>query len=97
MICDFCNGTPIEWCYPATDFAIEFDGVMMPFDLGSFGGWAACQLCHEAIERDGVLGSSQRTVRSMGDIVSAPVCQMVLDLHKKFFAHRTGPPTPYKE
>jgi hypothetical protein len=47
VICDFCSSPDVRWSYTAEDFVI----VEPRIEWGSRGGWAACDTCHDFIEK----------------------------------------------
>jgi hypothetical protein len=55
-VCDFCSATDPVWVYPAREFAI------MAYAWGSGGGWAACGLCADHVERGDWEALAERAV-----------------------------------
>lgn len=62
-VCDFCGSPDVRWTYPARDFAVHEQGLVIteapteittkPFELTqiSDGYWDACPACSALIER----------------------------------------------
>lgn len=100
IVCDFCS-TPATvdtefWSYPAEDFlyTIQQDALGTH---GSKGPWGACEICHELIEEGDHNGLALRSVEK--DVERDPAYKghqhmlfaIAKQMHKDFFAHRTGP------
>lgn len=53
IVCDFCSSPDVLWTYPAHDTVpITVTGKSARIILESVGHWAACQHCHDLIERE---------------------------------------------
>lgn len=94
IVCDFCSSPSPTWRYPARDF----EAWATPTTVGhSAGGWAACDACHDAIERNDRTGLMRRALDSL--IQLHPVMREfrkelepeLTQFHTMFFSHRTGP------
>lgn len=94
LVCDICSKPNPTWSYPTKNFVIDAG----PVDLGSFGGWAACDNCHDAIEKNGMAGSVAATIKSMEETgeYHPAMAGLIVQLHDKFFKNRTGPPERIK-
>lgn len=87
-VCDFCSTPGPRWRYPATSF-IDTVG-----QYGSVEDWAACQRCHDLIEKD-----DERSRRRLVDVsIRSEVVHerrilrpQIMEFHEQFRAHRTGP------
>lgn len=84
IICDFCSSPKVTWRYPARNI------LMTDIQALSVGDWAACDTCHDIIERDGQPGITARTVETFKHNLPG-MDNFILRLHKRFFAERTGP------
>ena len=54
IICDFCSSPKTTWRYPAHDvpaISLGDSQELVEVQLNSKGGWAACDICHDLIER----------------------------------------------
>ena len=70
-VCDFCSAPDVQWSYPARDFIVREEGLVVGIgeseltakefilDQGSHGGWAACPACSALVER----GDRERLAR----------------------------------
>jgi hypothetical protein len=101
MRCDFCSSPTVRWSYPTTNFA----GVNVRAPDGfiwvseSVGGWAACDICHEMIERGERESLAERSVSTLIETnqelrgSEITLKDEIRLLHAKFFAFRTGLPS----
>lgn len=90
-VCDFCMGTPIQWTYPCRNFTHH--GLEVTFK--SSGGWAACSICHDLIERQDRSALAQRSAVCHPDRRNIPLALLtrrVRSLHDTFWVNREGPP-----
>ena len=81
MLCDFCSVHKVTWSYPCKSF------VYIPDLIASEGEWAACDTCHDFIEK----GMNQ--VLAYYAIKKADFeipFEMMLELHDMFRANRIG-------
>lgn len=95
-VCDFCSNPGVAWTYPAEDFD---QLTMMDSEkpgtttYGSMGYWAACEQCHDAIEKsdwEAVLDNAlpiQEATPQERPILS----QLLLSLWRTFDKKRIGP------
>lgn len=96
-VCDFCGWQGVQWTFPARSFEIPTPGPTQ----GSEGDWAACEKCKELVENHDRIGLARRATEASIERqpelrgLTAQVYASVADLHRQFFAHRTGP--PYRE
>ncbi len=94
-ICDLCSEPAVRWSYPARDF-IE-TGVISPSRvllIGSSGGWAACDECHQLIEADDRAALLKRSVENFVAFYGVRPPTLADDIrriHEQFFANRRGP------
>ena len=88
--CDFCTAPDPPWTYPAEDFIIAMpDGP----DVGSEGGWGACEHCHDLIEADDRRGLLMRSALRFAvryQINFSAVVEPIERNQQGFFDHRTG-------
>jgi hypothetical protein len=63
--CDFCSQRPVRWSYPARDFIRKTKIGPHALETGSRGGWAACQECHEIIQRADRGALAKRSARML--------------------------------
>ncbi len=62
IICDFCSAPKAPWVFDAESFvAFKFE----EFDLGSEGGWAACDTCKDFVRSQDIEGLVEHSMRSM--------------------------------
>lgn len=109
LICDFCNAKDPEWAYPVDDFSQD---IVPPeevtpetgqFEWTSRGGWSACQICHELIQREDREALAQRCIDSFTDTVPRDtrirrqVLRRIRALHDEFFVMRSGDPVRDEE
>lgn len=105
-ICDFCNGDPkdypIEWSYDASEMSIELGGLFSMSD----DAWAACEGCHELIEKRDWDELAERCLKiqtaRFGDLLPVPNAWeltkiALIDHFKKFDDHRIGEAIPEAE
>ena len=93
IICDFCSSIPVRWRYPAATFAVSV--VVFADD------WAACDTCHELLERDDRDALLQRSAA----LAPAPLTElpeglrqaMIAPIHREFFKYRHGVGVPHVE
>jgi len=86
--CDFCSSTEIRWRYPTQSFSPGLG-------YESVGDFAACDACHDLIEKDDREGLLTRSVETM-PILPLPrefAEFAVRTIHIGFFNYRTGPAT----
>lgn len=88
-VCDFCSQPGPRWRYPATSFMDTKSG------YGSIEDWAACERCHDLIEKDD--DRSRRRLVDLSIRTEVPYERRVLrpqitEFHDQFRAHRSGPP-----
>ena len=93
MLCDFCLAPNPTWGYPAKDFvdfvAVEGNDVLVST---SDGTWAACEVCHDLIEKGNQAALLSRSLdKLVGQVPMEEARRMVADVHAKFFASRCGP------
>lgn len=87
--CDFCSADDPTWSYDARTF-------VGPHNIGSVTGWAACDICHGAIESN---QWNRLAVRSLhtADIpqptpeIRARLLHDIKALHRQFRKNRIGP------
>jgi hypothetical protein len=91
-ICDFCSSEAVHWRYPARDFAAPG---LLAFFSKSAGDWAACDACHDLIEKDERAALVERVfISAPPDLVTPYAIRFVQDLHASFYTCRTGPAEP---
>ena len=95
--CDFCSASGPAWRYPARSFI----SYCVPNIAGeSVGDWAACEACHALIEANDKRGLAQRSLDELilihpeASTAAAELYENLVDLHRKFFEHRTGTALP---
>ena len=89
--CDFCSSLAPTWRYPCDSFVVDEELT------GSEGDWAACDVCHDAIE---IRDLNKLAYRSLhGGVVlyemfpaaeRAVIEQRLRAYHRSFLAHRRG-------
>lgn len=91
--CDFCSSPDVKWDYPAEDFMVKMPKDA-PADWGSEGGFAACDLCHDLIEKDdrnGLLDRSVKTFVEMYGGIAEPELRVgISKVHDGFWRSRKG-------
>ncbi|MBX9601361.1 MAG: hypothetical protein K2X35_10160 [Bryobacteraceae bacterium] len=95
--CDFCSDLAPAWYYPATDF-VAFE--IGPVVSKSEGSWAACDCCHDLIERGDRAGLAERSASMF--VVANPESAEVIDslrgelkrIHDLFFSNCYGTAQP---
>lgn len=96
--CDFCSAQPVKWRYPARDFTSPTP--LPNLRHGSRGDWAACEKCHEIIQRGDrdalALRSAKRYARTYGlPLNQAPrMARELRAMHDRFWSNREGAPQP---
>jgi hypothetical protein len=97
LLCDFCSALDPAWRYPAQSFV----AYCAPNIAGeSVGDWAACDRCHILIEANDRSGLAQRSVDELiardpeARAAAAVLYEKLAELHREFFAHRSGPAAP---
>jgi hypothetical protein len=95
--CDFCSNPDVRWSYPAESFVVEVGEIgLPPVQLGSRGGWDACDGCHSLIEKTDRGALTERAMVLLG-FPPGPVYQGVMrQIHDLFFKCRRGPATEVK-
>ena len=95
--CDFCSALGPTWRYPARSFLAYY----APNIAGeSVGDWAACDDCYALIEAKDSHGLAQRSLEELlgkhPEVIAAAnaLYEELSALHRKFFQHRIGAPTP---
>ncbi|HEY1437399.1 MAG TPA: hypothetical protein VGG82_07840 [Casimicrobiaceae bacterium] len=94
-ICDFCSAPKVLWRYHAHDFVMDIPEA--PVDWGSDGDWAACDICHELIERDERNGLAYRSALRFAiqhDVEMKLILPRIRDLHTQFWTMRVGKAEP---
>lgn len=102
--CDFCSQRPIRWSYPARPvhlvalLAKQGESALTAVGWNSNDPWAACDPCHDLIERGDRTALRERAVSKFprhGSLLTAAQLRMVLKkAHDGFFGAVTGDPTP---
>ncbi len=87
--CDFCTREDVRWTYPARDFTEKVAGRT----VGSQGGWAACDPCHDLIEADDYDGLATRGegVQFIDGRAPREFVEWIVQRHGNFRANRLGP------
>ena len=85
-VCDFCS-TPdgVQWSYPCRDFPNPLLGT------NSMGGWAACDGCKDAVDRDDRRALADRWLdRNLAEVpLPREVAFIAIrELHDRFFENR---------
>lgn len=85
-VCDFCRSAEVVWLYPCEDFEVPEAA------WASQGAWAACDVCSRLIEGHLWRGLAHRVTVSEPDVQpGTPLWVALMDLHRRFNRHRTGP------
>jgi hypothetical protein len=89
-VCDFCSASRPSWLYPARQFTLA------AYAWGSGGGWAACCMCADLVERSDWPNLAERAVDAnprlfAGDSSTrALAIETARQLHALFRRSRTG-------
>lgn len=81
MKCDFCSNEKVTWSYPCKSFTY-IEGI-----IGSEGAWAACDRCHNMIEKEMHQTLAYYAIKTAGFEIPFSV---MMDLHNMFRANRIG-------
>ncbi|MDQ1584569.1 MAG: hypothetical protein QOF36_2623 [Microbacteriaceae bacterium] len=103
--CDFCSQRPVCWSYPAgrvqvTALLARPKGGLAAVGMNSTTPWAACDPCHDLIERGDRTGLRERSVSMFPHatvLTKAQLRHTIKRAHDGFFEARSGDPTPYEE
>ena len=94
-ICDFCSDPNVSWQYPARSFvAYVLDGIAGE----SVGAWAACDVCHDLIEKDDRSGLAAHSIDSLirvhpeFQVAREELSREMERLHGSFLGSRRGEP-----
>jgi hypothetical protein len=85
--------------YPAHTFDAKMIGGLREVSLEN---WAACDICHSMIQRGDAVALAVRSLNLLlracpeMESNSTEIYGDLSNLHKGFFANRTGGPTPYE-
>lgn len=96
-VCDFCSSPDVRWAFPARPFVKEIDAPGVHVDWGSYGGWAACQECHDLIvagKRDELTARAAAPLVAVTRLPSDFLEARLRELHDKFWSNRNGDPVP---
>lgn len=94
-ICDFCSDPDVRWRYPTRSFWAYIVGSVAG---ESVGDWAACERCHDLIERGNPDSLAAKSVERLIGVhpevreVREDLFREVTRLHRSFFACRSGRP-----
>lgn len=80
--CDFSSDPGPTWRYPCGDFAVPW--------CGSVGDWAACDACHDLIERGVWTAVAGRAVAKYPEALRRGARREVDQIHRLFRKHRIG-------
>lgn len=92
-VCDLCSDPQPVWVYAAEDVAI---GTALGMTHGSIGAWAACDPCHDLIEkgdREGLAQRSEEHLGKMSRVFQGLARQHIRQAHDAFFLARKGTPS----
>ena len=90
-ICDFCSSPLVAWSYDVEDFRVGST------EWGSRGGWAACDDCHDLIEKGDPRALALHSLRTFfttnSQIPDQPevrshVYEHIRTVHGEFWAHK---------
>lgn len=118
--CDFCPTTEgIHWSYPCRDHAqkrehaaalvLQKDGSLdvekNSIDGFSYGGWAACEVCHrlieagkrEALARRSAKMTIAKAAKTNTYFLLSDLTALIRRLHDQFWANREGPPVYHED
>jgi hypothetical protein len=96
--CDFCGASngAVAWSYPCRLIVIQ--GPAGPVGM-SPDAWAACDICHELIERGNRYPLAVRCAEGFDHpelgIPRDVIMKYATYIHNKFFEARSGAATPY--
>lgn len=98
-VCDFCSSPSVAWSYPARDVSVPSAW------WTSRGGWAACDGCHDLIEKGDWSALARKSVDTMvsdshGRVMALPrevVYGAVEALHETFRKARDGEAVPHEK
>lgn len=99
--CDFCSQRPIRWSYPARP--VHLAALLVGRDATKVIGWntndpwAACDPCHDMIERGDRAALLERSVAMFphrSPLTDAQLRMTIKQAHDGFFRAVTGDPTP---
>lgn len=107
-VCDFCNSPLITWAYPCESFSMgvgtqseENLTIKTEKLLNSWGGWAACDVCHELIEASKDRELADRSASQLKEGLAPDefemLSAMLFTMHEQFRQGRKGPATPWKQ
>ena len=94
-LCDLCGELHPTWEFPARDFLVVMEGAIVS---QSVAGWDTCDTCHDLLEAGETEKLATRCLdQYLGEHTDAfldvdSILAMVHDIHRQFFANRTGPP-----
>lgn len=98
QVCDFCSAQPVKWLYPARDFTSPTP--IPNLRHGSRGDWAACDHCHDLIERGDRDGLARHAGKRYVRVYGLPKNQAprlayeLRKMHDRFWSNREGAPQP---
>lgn len=100
-VCDFCSQKPVVWAYPTKDSFLT-GGVLAlgsktkpdkMVTMTSYGWWAACQTCHELIQKGERDTLAQRSADLMDNPLPMKIRMIAIkQAHGAFFDNRTDQP-----
>lgn len=104
-VCDFCSDPDVKWrypCYSHVGLVTDLPGLQL-LDQ-SVGDWAACDTCHDLIERSDRDALAKRTIDGMLEMMRAlpaftairsEVETQVRTIQDRFWSNRDGAPVPF--
>lgn len=105
-VCDFCMSPAITWAYPCESFSMGIATEQRKETLNSWGGWAACDVCHDLIEagEDKERELADRSANQNNRMLSEGLTEaefemlsaMLFTMHEQFRAGRKGPAIAWK-
>lgn len=95
--CDFCSTLYPSWVHPSADFLLPPEqGTGLPAWGSADQAWAACETCHEIIEREDREGLANRSLRMVPGGVPRQARRAMLGqikkMHAGFWKGRNGKP-----